>query len=52
MPILRANLRSGALEQVVTEGYAATLTHDTVGQTTDAIYVNADGTLVVIDKPR
>ena len=52
VPILRANLRSGALEQVVTEGYAATGTHDTVGQTADAIYVNADGTLVVIDKPR
>jgi hypothetical protein len=51
VPILRVNLRSGTLEQVVTEGYAPTLSHDTIGQTDDAIYVNADGTLVVIAKP-
>ncbi len=52
VPVLRADLRSGALEQVVTEGYAPTLTHDTIGQTDGAIYINADGTLVVINKPR
>ena len=52
VPLLRADLRSGALERLVTDGYTATVGHDTIGQTADALYFEADGSLVVIDKPR
>jgi hypothetical protein len=52
VPLLRADLRSGELEELVTEGYVADVTHDVIGQTADALYFGVEGSLVVIDKPR
>ncbi len=52
VPLLRADLKGGELEELVTDGYVADVTHDTIGQTEDALYFEVQGALVVIDKPR
>lgn len=52
VPLLRVDLRTGDLEELVTEGYVADLTHDTIGQTEGTLFFRVEGALVAIDKPR
>jgi hypothetical protein len=51
-PLIRVDLRTGALEQIETPGFSATLSDNIIGQTRSRLYVTINGEgLVAIDKP-
>lgn len=52
MPLVRVDLNTGALEQIVTPGFTAVLGDNIVGQTIDTLYIiTGNGQLVAIEKP-
>lgn len=51
-PLIRANLETGVLEEVVTPGFEASLTDDLIGQTAARLFLNVAGEIVAIDKPQ
>lgn len=51
-PLVRVDLRSGVLEQIVAPGFAATLVDDIIGQTDHALYFRVNrGGAVALKKP-
>lgn len=53
LPLIRVDLHTGTIEQVVTPGFEPTLVDDVVGQTATRLFICENtGDLVAIDKPR
>ncbi len=50
-PLIRVDLRSGAIEQIVTSGFELELGDDLMGQTATDLYYSLHGELVAIRKP-